>query len=141
MKEMKGFARKVNLELIVEEYESEKWFGAVKGYEGEREGGKRCEICYRLRLEKTAKFAKENEFQLFTTTLTISPHKDARPINAIGGRLSRKYGLKYYSADFKKKDGFKHSVQLSRKYGLYRQDYCGCMFSKREREKIKNISL
>jgi hypothetical protein len=139
---MKGFARKVDLKLIEGKYDVERWFGAVKGLEGEKEGGKRCKICYHLRMEQTAKFAKENEFQFFTTTLTISPHKDARIINAVGEGLSRKYGLKYYSADFKKKDGFKYSVQLSKEYGLYRQDYCGCVFSKQEREKkIKNVSL
>lgn len=134
LKEMRVLVEKTGVKLIQGEYDLERWFKATKGYEEEREGGKRCEICYRLRLEQTARFAIENGYDHFTTTLSISPHKKAAPINSIGEDLAQKYGLNFYSADFKKKDGYKISCQLSKEYGLYRQDYCGCTYSRAERE-------
>ena len=94
------------------------------------EGGARCAICYRLRLEKTAERAKELCFDYFTTTLTISPYKRAEWLNAIGGELAEIYGVPYLFSDFKKKNGYKRSCELSKEYDLYRQDYCGCEFSK-----------
>ena len=116
--------------IIVEEYEPERFYETVQGMEHLREGEARCAVCYRLRLEKTAQKAKELGFDYFTTTLTISPYKRAEWLNAIGGELADKYGVAYLFSDFKKKNGYKISCELSREYNLYRQDYCGCEFSK-----------
>jgi len=110
-------------------YDNDIWEKTIKGFEGEPEGGKRCILCYQTRLEETAKKTKENKFDYFTTTLTISPHKKADIINKIGERLAQKYGIKFLSEDFKKKNGFLHSIELSKKFGLYRQNYCGCKYS------------
>lgn len=123
-----------DVDLIVGEYSEELFERAVKGLENEPEGGKRCEACFNLRLEKTAEAAAENGFDYFTTTLTISPHKNAPLLNDIGYRLGEKFGIKWLPSDFKKKGGFQRSIELSEKYGLYRQDYCGCIYSKRARE-------
>lgn len=123
--------KKLGVTFVEGKYDIDVWFNATKGYEKEPEGGARCEICYRLRMGEAARFAKENNFAYFATTLTISPHKSARVINSIGEELSKKYGIKFYSADFKKRNGFKKSVELSKKHGLYRQSYCGCVFSMR----------
>ena len=112
------------------EYVPTEFYGVCKGLEKEKEGGKRCEQCFRLRLSKTAEKAKELSFDYFTTTLTISPLKNAPLINAIGKELSEKYGVAYLYSDFKKKEGYKRSIVLSREYQLYRQNYCGCIFSK-----------
>lgn len=101
-----------------------------KGLENVPEGGERCEKCFNLRLEKTAKLALENNFDYFTTTLTISPLKNSQIINSIGKNLGDKYGVKYLFSDFKKKEGYKRSIVLSAEYNLYRQNYCGCIFSK-----------
>ena len=125
---------KNKIKLICADYAPE-LFGAVSaGFEDEKEGGERCLRCFRLRLEGTASLAKEQGFDYFTTTLSVSPYKNAAALNEIGGELAEKYGVKYLFADFKKKDGYRRSVELSRKYGLYRQNYCGCVFSKRKRE-------
>lgn len=137
LEEMRGFADKIGLETMDGEYEVKRWFKAVRGHEKDPEGGERCDICYYLRLKKTAKFAKENGFEYFTTTLSISPHKEAKVINSMGDEISKRCGIKFYSADFKKRDGFKKSVELSKEYDLYRQDYCGCIFSKKERDEKK----
>ncbi len=107
----------------------------ARGLEGEPEGGRRCRACYRLRLEEAARAAKERGLEYFTTTLTISPLKNAAAINRIGEELAEKYGVKHLPSDFKKKDGYKRSIELSKEYGLYRQDYCGCVYSKRERDR------
>ncbi|MGN1416268.1 MAG: epoxyqueuosine reductase QueH, partial [Oscillospiraceae bacterium] len=115
-------------------WESEKFYDAVKGYEHIPEGGERCFRCYRLRLEAAAEYAKEHDFDYFTTTLTISPMKNAEKLNEIGEELSGTYNVKFLPSDFKKKGGFLRSTELSREYGLYRQDYCGCVFSKNERD-------
>lgn len=114
------------------DFESDKFYSAVKGLENCREGGERCFVCYRLRLEKTALETKNNGFDYFTTTLTISPLKNAQKINEIGGQLSSEYGVKFLPSDFKKREGYKRSIELSREYGLYRQNYCGCVFSRQE---------
>ncbi len=114
------------------DFESEYFYKAVKGLEKCREGGERCFVCYRLRLEKTANLAKSNSFDYFTTTLTISPLKNAQKINEIGNELSEKYGVKFLPSDFKKREGYKRSIELSREYNLYRQNYCGCIFSQNE---------
>ena len=117
-------------EIIVESYEPEVFYNAVKGMEQLGEGEARCAVCYRLRLEKTAEKAREQVADYFTTTLSISPYKRADWLNAIGGELADEYGVPYLFSDFKKKNGYKISCELSREYDLYRQDYCGCEFSK-----------
>ena len=99
------------------------------GMEQEKEGGTRCQICIAQRLDKTFKYALENNFDMVTTTLTISPHKDCEFINLLGERLQDKYGIKYLHADFKKKNGYLRSIEICKELGIYRQDYCGCEFS------------
>lgn len=121
------------VKFIGEEHLSGEFYGAVKGLEHIPEGGERCFACYRLRLEKTAGMAAQCGADYFTTTLSISPMKNARQLNAIGGELGDIYGVKYLFSDFKKKNGYKRSTELSREYGIYRQNYCGCVFSLRER--------
>ncbi len=118
------------VKYIDEDYNGEEFYSAVKGLEKEPEGGKRCKRCFELRLEKTAKKASELGFDFFTTTLTISPLKNAQLINEIGFFLAEKYSAQWLPSDFKKKEGYKRSIQLSKEYNLYRQDYCGCVFSK-----------
>lgn len=117
--------------------EPEEFYSAVKGLESIKEGGERCFSCFRLRLEKAAEYAKENGFDFFTTTLTISPLKNAQKLNEIGEKAGEKFGVRHLPSDFKKKNGYLRSVELSKVYGLYRQDYCGCIFSKREREEFE----
>lgn len=112
-------------------YDDNEFLEIAKGYETEKEGGSRCEKCFLLRLEKTAQLAKEKGFDYFTTTLTVSPHKNAPLINHIGFSFAEKYGVKFLPSDFKKKNGYKRSIELSKEYELYRQDYCGCSFSQR----------
>ncbi len=124
------FAVRVKLPLIGGEYNPEKWFSLTKGYENEPEGARRCYICYRERLEVTARLAKDSGFDFFTTTLSISPRKNTRWIFEIGEELENTYGVRFLKADFKKRNGFKSSVILSRYYEMYRQDYCGCIFSR-----------
>ena len=113
------------------DYDNDKYENVIKGLKKEKEGGIRCHKCYQLRLEKTASLAKENDFDYFATTLTVSPYKNATILNEIGSDLSSKYGVKYLYSDFKKKDGYKKSIELSKIHNLYRQDYCGCIYSKR----------
>ncbi|MEK6590669.1 MAG: epoxyqueuosine reductase QueH [Nitrospinota bacterium] len=131
LEEMRRFSHQIGLNFIAAEYDHDRWFKLTEGHENDREGGNRCEICFRMRLEETVIFAKRNGFKYFTTVLTTSPHKSAVVINKIGIELAEQYGLNFYAADFKKKDGFKVSVQRSKEYGLKRQNYCGCMFSQR----------
>lgn len=110
-------------------YDYGKFLKAVNGLEEEREGGKRCFECFKLRLFETAKTAKEYGFDYFASTLTVSPHKNADILNNIGLELEREFNIKYLVSDFKKKDGYKRSIELSKRFGLYRQNYCGCEFS------------
>ncbi len=117
-----------NVKLHIGEYENEKYLSAVSGLETEKEGGKRCEICFKLRLSYAKDFAEKNGFPYFCTTLTVSPHKNADLINIIGKELESE-SCKYIPSDFKKKNGYVRSIELSKQYGLYRQDYCGCIFS------------
>ena len=121
------------VKLIDSEYCPEDFFAAVKGLENEPEGGLRCRECFKLRLEASAKKAKEQGFDYFTTTLTISPLKNAPLLNEIGAQMGEKYGVNWLYSDFKKREGYKRSIELSREYDLYRQDYCGCVFSKRDK--------
>lgn len=125
--------------LLVEEgrWEPQFFFEAAKGLESLPEGGERCFRCYELRLRETARLAAEKGFDYFTTTLTISPLKNAAKLNEIGERMAEEYGVAFLPSDFKKKNGYKRSVELSEKYGLYRQDYCGCIFSRAERDRRK----
>lgn len=116
--------------VLVGRYDPERFYAAVRGHESDPEGGERCEICFRLRLTEAAEAAKAGGFDYFTTTLSISPLKNAALLNRIGGELSERYGVPYLYSDFKKREGYKRSTVLSREYGLYRQDYCGCVFSK-----------
>ncbi|MBE6625752.1 MAG: epoxyqueuosine reductase QueH [Ruminococcaceae bacterium] len=124
--------------VISPEYDSAEFFDAVRGMENLPEGGERCRVCYALRLRRTAEAAKSGGFDYFTTTLSISPYKNAEWLNEIGAELEAEYGISYLFSDFKKKNGYKRSIELSGEYGLYRQDYCGCVFSKVESEKRKN---
>ncbi|MGN0377277.1 MAG: epoxyqueuosine reductase QueH [Suilimivivens sp.] len=126
------------IEIVEGNYNRQRFFDSIKGLEQCKEGGERCFVCFELRLRETALWAKERKADYFTTTLTISPLKNAAKINEIGERLSEEYGVPFLPSDFKKKNGYKRSVELSAEYGLYRQDYCGCIFSKRERELAKN---
>lgn len=112
-------------------YEPEKYYEVCEKYSSEPEGGRRCGECFILRLEKTAQTAAMRNFDTFGTTLTVSPHKDYKVISSIGRKMADRYGVGFLDMDFKKKDGFKRSIELSRKYGLYRQNYCGCEYSKR----------
>lgn len=121
------------VEFIGEEHESEEFYKAVKGLENEPEGGKRCRVCFALRLSKTVEKAKENGYEFFATTLTISPLKNAKVINEVGFELERTYGVKYLPTDFKKRGGYLRSTVLSERYGIYRQNYCGCVFSRESR--------
>ena len=116
-------------------YEPELFYEMAKGMEDMKEGGERCFKCYELRLRKTAQAAKDGGFDYFSTTLSISPHKNAAKLNETGERLSEEYGVKYLFSDFKKRGGYKRSCELSQEYGLYRQDYCGCVYSKAEAQR------
>ncbi|MBE5895655.1 MAG: epoxyqueuosine reductase QueH [Lachnospiraceae bacterium] len=113
-------------------YEPEEYLAMVRGLEQEPEGAGRCERCFRMRLTKTAEYASDNGFDYFTTTLTISPLKNAHLLNALGEEIGKKTGIAFLPSDFKKKEGYKRSIELSKEYDLYRQNYCGCIFSKRE---------
>ena len=115
-------------------YDPTAFFGMARGLEELPEGGQRCFCCYRLRLEETARVAAAGGYEYFTTTLSVSPYKNAAKLNAIGAELGEACGVKYLLSDFKKKDGYRRSIELSRQYGLYRQNYCGCVFSKAQRE-------
>ena len=132
--ELKRLTREMPLEtipnIVVCDYDYNEFLEIASGKEDLPESGARCFLCYELRLERTAQFAKEKNFDYFCTTLSISPHKNAQKLNEIGKALSHKYNVPYLFSDFKKKNGYKRSIELSKEYNLYRQDYCGCEFSK-----------
>ncbi len=119
------------IQVVEGDYEPERFFQIAKGLERCPEGGERCFACYELRLRETAKRAKAGGCDYFTTTLSISPLKNAAKLNEIGEKLAGEYGVAWLPSDFKKRDGYKRSIELSREYGLYRQDYCGCVYSRR----------
>ena len=125
------------LDIIDCDYDNDKYRKMAKGLEDCPERGERCFKCYNLRLEYTAKKAKELGYDYFGTTLTVSPYKNSNKLNEIGESLSKKYDVKYLYSDFKKDNGYKHSIELSKEYNLYRQDYCGCIYSKKEYDKKK----
>ena len=126
-------AHALDVKLVEEPYDPQEFYTAVQGLEQEPEKGGRCTVCYRLRMERAARYARDHGFDWFTTTLSISPHKDAARINAIGQELEAEFGVKHLPSDFKKHNGYLRSLQLSEQYGLYRQDYCGCEFSAKAR--------
>ncbi len=115
-------------------YDTERFYQMAQGLEQEPEGGKRCFACYELRLREAAEYARNHSFDFFTTTLSISPLKNAAKLNEIGGRLAEEYGVPYLFSDFKKKEGYKRSTEISCEYDMYRQYYCGCVYSKRDRD-------
>ena len=120
-----------SVKLVVPKQDEDEYLAFVKGLENEQEGGGRCTACFNLRLEKTAQFMRDNkgDYDYFATTLTVSPHKNAKIINEIGNKVGEKHNVQYLDSDFKKKDGFLRSIRKSKKLNLYRQDYCGCSFS------------
>ena len=128
-----NFKTKYSIEVVAGRYEPKEFFEIARGLENEKERGSRCYKCYELRLEETAKIAEKEKFKYFTTTLSLSPYKDAEWINDIGGSLSEKYNSNFLYSDFKKKNGYKRSIELSKEYNLYRQDYCGCVYSLRDK--------
>jgi predicted adenine nucleotide alpha hydrolase (AANH) superfamily ATPase len=128
---LETFCRIKDIELISGRYDNHEWLGLVAGLEDQPEGGKRCEVCLAMRLKKTALVAVEHDFKAFSTTLSISPHKDAQVINSIGRETGKQHNIIFLQGDFKKDNGYRKSCELSRQYGLYRQKYCGCLFSKR----------
>ena len=134
---IKEFPTNYPVTFVEGNFEPERFYETVKGYENIREGGERCFRCYELRLREAAEYAKKLNCDYFTTTLSISPMKNAAKLNEIGGMLAEEYGIPYLYSDFKKRDGYKRSTIISAEYGMYRQDYCGCVFSKREREEQK----
>jgi Uncharacterized protein conserved in bacteria len=118
-----------SIKLLTVPYNEEEFLNEIKGFETEEEGKQRCHLCYKFRLEKTANYAKENTYDFFATTLSVSPYKNSTVLNEIGIELEKKYNVPYLYSDFKKNDGYKKSIELSKKYDLYRQEYCGCRFS------------
>ena len=129
-----------DVRMVEGEYEPQLFYERVRGHEGDPEGGDRCGICFEMRLRKTAEYARSIGAEYFTTTLSISPLKDAQRLNGLGTAISAEFGLRYLCSDFKKKDGYRRSCVLSEEHGLYRQDFCGCVFSKMEREQARQKS-
>ena len=125
---------KNKVEFVERRYEPREFYDAVKGYEEEPEGGRRCHICYEMRLREAAEYAKKGGYDYFTTTLSISPLKKSDVLNEIGERVGIEYGIAHLPSDFKKRNGYKQSIELSKEYNLYRQNFCGCVFSKRQVE-------
>lgn len=123
------FPAKYPVDFVEGEYDMERFYDCAKGYETCKEGGARCFHCYELRLRRTAQLAKEMNVDYFTTTLSISPLKNSVKLNQIGLQLEEEFGVRYLLSDFKKKEGYKRSIELSREYNLYRQNYCGCVYS------------
>ena len=136
--EQKRLAAALGIPVLDCDYDGERYDFAVQGLENEPERGARCTVCFRLRLQKTAEAAKQGGFDYFCTTLSVSPYKNAAHLNEIGKEEGAIAGVQFFPSDFKKKGGYLRSVELARKYGLYRQDYCGCVYSKAAREKQKS---
>ena len=131
LSEARRVAKSLNVMLYEEEYDTDRWYGITRKFQLEPEKGKRCDICYAMRLEKTALKAKDLNFESFTTVMSLSPMKKADVMNKIGLMFGHRFGIEFFEANFKKKDGFKKSVELSKHHNLYRQNYCGCEFSRR----------
>lgn len=131
---IKSFPTRYPVSFVEADYDTDTFYACTKGMAELPEGGERCFRCYELRLRKTVEYAKENDFDFFTTTLSISPLKNAQKLNEIGGLLAEEYELAYLFSDFKKKNGYKQSTEISKQYQMYRQYYCGCVYSKQERD-------
>lgn len=127
--DIKRYSEIKKIKLIIVNNDESYFEDRIKGFESEPEGGKRCRICFSLRLEKTAYMAKELKYDYFATTLTLSPHKNHEIINSVGNKIAMEYGIAYYESNFKKKDGFKIANKISKKFDFYRQNYCGCRYS------------
>lgn len=132
LEEQKRYAKLVNIKVIDGDYDEQNFLKLAKGHELDKEGGDRCSICFEIRISQTAKKAKELGFDLFATTLSVSPYKNTNLINEIGKKVSQQEGIDFLEENFKKKDGYLDSIRLSKKYNLYRQNYCGCRFSIRK---------
>lgn len=137
---IKEFPTKHPVSFIEGDYDTKSFYEMAKGLEHEPEKGARCHKCYELRLRRTAQVAKEKGFDFFTTTLTISPMKDSQVLNEIGQRIAVEVGVNWLVSDFKKKEGYKRSTELSKEYCMYRQDYCGCVYSYRDRQAQKEMA-
>ncbi|MDP2931520.1 MAG: epoxyqueuosine reductase QueH [Chloroflexota bacterium] len=133
----KRVAKELGFPLAAAAYTPEAWFEATRSLENEPEGGRRCEVCFRLRLERTYQYMKDCGADAFATTLTISPHKSAAVVNRVGWEVG---GDSFLERDFKKQEGFKRAIELAKTWALYRQDYCGCMYSLRDRQLVRNLS-
>jgi predicted adenine nucleotide alpha hydrolase (AANH) superfamily ATPase len=131
LEETQKVAQTLGFDLIEDEYDTVRWFDLTKKFKDEPEKGRRCDVCYALRLERTAQKASEGGFDVFTTVMSLSPWKKSKVMNRIGRMFAKRYNIDFLEADFKKKDGFKKSVDLSEERQIYRQDYCGCIYSKR----------
>jgi predicted adenine nucleotide alpha hydrolase (AANH) superfamily ATPase len=136
---METLALEMGFTFAEDSYEPEIWLDSVRGLEGEPEKGLRCEICISERLRATARMARDRHFDVFAAVLTVSPHKDAAMINRLGAEAGEEFGVEYLPTDLKKQDGFKRSVDLTKQYGIYRQDYCGCEYS-RNRDNTSSVS-
>ena len=135
---LSSFKTKYPVSLVAAEHRSEEFKKMAYGFENEPERGIRCYECYKLRLSETAKVAEENNFDYFATSLTLSPYKNSKWLNEIGEELGKNIQTNYLYSDFKKKNGYKRSIELSKEYNLYRQDYCGCIYSRKQRENLTN---
>lgn len=131
---IQSFPAKYPITFVEGDYDTDKFYEIAKGLEHVKEGGERCYKCYELRLRQTCEYANNNGFDFFTTTLSISPMKNAKWLNEIGAKLEEEYKISYLYSDFKKKNGYKRSTEISNEYGMYRQYYCGCVYSKRQRD-------
>jgi predicted adenine nucleotide alpha hydrolase (AANH) superfamily ATPase len=129
LEEARKVARLLDVPLLEDGYDADRWLGLTRKFKDEPEKGRRCDVCYALRLQRTAETASGQDFDAFATVMSLSPWKKAVVINRIGRQFGKRHGVRFLEADFKKKDGFKKSVDLSRGHGLYRQNYCGCIYS------------
>lgn len=136
--ELSEYAKTYPVHFIEGKYEPEKFYKMAEGMEKLPEGGERCFACYKLRLKEAAEYAAKGQYDYYTTTLSISPHKNAQKLNEIGEQIAKEYGISWLPSDFKKKNGYRRSCELSDQFGLYRQDYCGCVFSKQEAERRRS---
>jgi predicted adenine nucleotide alpha hydrolase (AANH) superfamily ATPase len=130
--ETRKVARALDIKLYEELYDDERWLAITQKFKEEPEKGRRCDVCYAMRLEKTAQKASELGFDIFTTVMSLSPWKKAESLNRMGRMFASRHGIRFLEADFKKKDGFRKSIELSKDHGLYRQNYCGCVYSKKK---------
>jgi predicted adenine nucleotide alpha hydrolase (AANH) superfamily ATPase len=134
LEEARELSRKLEIEFVETNYDPEAWNASMRGLENEPEGGIRCEVCFRVRLEEAARLAAENNCDSLTSTLTVSPYKNTTLIHRLGMEAAERYGIVFREDDFKKKGGFQRSLALSREHNLYRQNYCGCLFSRRDKK-------